>query len=260
MRTRTRTVLVLLAALVVLAAACGDDKDKQATTGTATGTPQRPDPQVLARQAADAVEALNSFHFLLEHENGGTPIVLNLTMNRAEGDIVKPDRIRADVEAIATQLGNANVKVRVVNVGDKGVISNPFNTRQYLPLPENVQLKDIVDPGAGVTKAMRAAQNLRITGEETVNGVSTWRLEGEIDAAELRDFASVAEPGYKVKGIAWVGKDKPLVHRVRLEGPLGPKDAPNIVRKIELSKFDEKFDIVLPSSMRERGTGSRVPA
>jgi hypothetical protein len=242
-----RPVLVVLAVLALVMAACGDDK-KSSDAGGVAPTPQQPDPTVLARQAADAVEALSSFHFLLEHENGGTPIVLNLNMTRAEGDIVKPDRLRADVDAVATQLGNANVKVRVVNVGDKGVISNPFNTRQYLPLPANVQLKDIVDPGAGVTKAMRAAQNLRITGEETVNGIPAWRLEGEIDAGELRDFASVAEPGYTVKGIALVGKEKPLVHRVRLEGPLGPNDAPNIVRKVELSKFDEKIDIQLPSS------------
>jgi hypothetical protein len=257
MRTLIRTALALLAALALVTAACGDD-DKE-DGGAGGGAAQQPDPATLARQAADAVEALTSFHFLLEHENGGTPIVLNLTMNRAEGDIVKPDRISADVEAVATQLGNANVKVRVVNVGTKGVISNPFNARQYLPLPENVQLRDIVDPGAGVTKAMRAAQNLRITGEESVNGVATWRLEGEIDAGELRDFASVAEPGYKVKGIAWVGKEKPLVHRVRLEGPLGAKDAPNIVRKVDLSKFDENFNIVLPagSTMRQSAVGSR---
>jgi hypothetical protein len=242
-----RPLVVVLAAFALVVTASGDDKKDNDTSGGATA-PRQPDPAVLARQAADAVEALTSFHFLLEHENGGSPIVLNLNMSRAEGDIVKPDRIRADVDAVATQLGNANVKVKVFNVGDKGVISNPFNTRQYIPLPANVQLKDIVDPGAGVTKAMRAAQNLQITGEETVNGVAAWRLEGEIDAAELQDFASVAEPGYKVKGIALVGKEKPLVHRVRLEGPLGPNDAPNIVRKIELSKFDEKFDIQLPSS------------
>jgi hypothetical protein len=248
MRGLRRAGLVALALVVLMAVACGDDKKDESKDAGGAGGGKQPDPATLARQAADQVEALKSFHFLLEHENGGSPIVLDLSMTRAEGDIVKPDRIKADVEAVATQLGGANVKVKVFNVGDKGVISNPFNPRMYLALPENVQLKDIIDPGAGVTKAMRAAQNPRITGEETVNGVKVWRLEGEIDAAELQDFSNVAEPGYMVKGVALVGQQKPLVHRVRLEGALGPKDPPNIVRKVDLSKFDEKVEIELPSS------------
>ncbi len=252
MRSFGRPVLCALAAILILATlACGDDKDKKDSSSAATGTAEaakQPDPATLAKQAADSVEALKSFHFLLEHENGGSPIVLNLTMNRAEGDIVKPDRIRADVDATATQLGNANIKVKVFKVGQKGVISNPFNPRSYVPLPENVKLADIVDPAAGVTAAMRTATNLRITGEDTINGVKMWRLEGDIDAGALADLSNVAEPGYKVKGIAWVGKDKPLVHRIRLEGPLGPKDPQNIVRKIDLSKFDETVDIQLPTS------------
>ena len=247
MRRSRRTVITLLLGLcALLAAACNDDKEKK--DGGATGGARQPDPATLAQQAADGVEALKSFHFLLEHENGGTPIVLNLLMTRAEGDIVKPDRIRADVDATATQLGNANIKAKVFSVGDRGVISNPFNTRQYIPLPENVRLADVVDPGAGAVAAMRSVQNPRITGEETIGGTKVWRLEGEIDAAALTQVAAIAEPGYVVKGIAWIGQNKPLVHRVRLEGPLGSKDPPNIVRKIELSKFDEKVDIELPTS------------
>lgn len=245
---------VALAALLALSAgvfvACGDDKPKdEAASSTAAATPSRPDPAALARQAADQIEALKSFHFLLQHENGGTPIVLNLEMTRAEGDIVKPDRLRADVEAIARQLGNANVKVKVVNVGDRAVISNPFNVRQWVPLPGENRLADIFDPGAGTTAALRAAKDLTITGEETLNGVKVWRVEGNVEATALSAVAStIAEPGYTAKGTAWIGQAKPLVHRIRLEGPLGSQDPPNIVRIIDLSKFDENVTIELPSS------------
>jgi LppX_LprAFG lipoprotein len=247
MRMKARAAVTLLAALAALAAlACNDDKgSKQA--GSAT-PPAQPDPAVLARQAADQVEALKSFHFLLEHENGGTPIVLNLLMTRAEGDIVKPERLRADVDATATTLGNARVKVQVVNVGDKAVISNPFNPRAWVPLPGQNRLADIFDPGAGTTAALRAATNLRLAGEETIGGTKVWRVEGDVDAGALSAVAtSVAEPGYTVKGTAWIGQEKPLVYRVRLEGPLGSKDPQNIVRKIDLSKFDDNVSIELPA-------------
>jgi hypothetical protein len=245
--TRRIAAGLLLVPLMLAVVACGGDK--QSDSGSAAATPTRPDPAVLARQAADKVEALTSFHFLVEHENGGTPIVLNLNMTRAEGDIVKPDRLRADVEATAAQLGNANVKVKVVNVGDRAVITNPFNTRQWVPLPGENRLADIFDPAAGTTAALRSARDLQITGEETIGGVRVWRLEGTVDAEALSAVApAIAEPGYIARGTVWVGQSDPLVHRVRLEGALGSKDPPNIVRKIDLSKFDENVSIELPSS------------
>lgn len=251
MRIDGRAALTILAGLVLLVGvACGNnDSSDDSASEQAAGTPTAPDPNVLAQQAADAIDAVKSFHFLVTHENGGTPIVLNLLMTRAEGDIVKPDRLQADVEARATQLGNANVKVKVVNVGDETQVTNPFNARDWVTLPGQNRLADIFDPGAGTTAALRSAKDLKITGEETLNGVKVWRLEGTIDAAELSAVAStIAEPGYQAKGIVWIGQTTPLVHRVRLEGPLGSKDPPNIVRIIELSKFDENVTIELPSS------------
>src|SRR3712207_215387 len=114
----SRAVLGALLAIATVVVACGDDGGRdQAASGTATGTPARPDPSALAMQAADQIEATTSFHFLLQHENGGTPIVLNLEMTRAEGDLVKPDRLRADVEAVGKQLGNAHVQVKGGKIG-----------------------------------------------------------------------------------------------------------------------------------------------
>ena len=253
MRTHGRLAAGLLLALFALVAvACSDKKDEQKDARSANapaGAARQPDPAVLARQASDTVEALKSFHFLLDHENGGSPIVLNLLMTRAEGDISKPDRLRADVEARATQLGNANVKVKVVNVGDRAVVTNPFAPTQWLPLAGQNRLSDIFDPGAGTTAALRAVKNPKITGEETINGVKVWRVEGDVEPTALSAVAStIAEPGYVVKGTVWVGQDRPLVHRVRLDGPLGSKDPANIVRKIDLSKFDEPVTIEIPSS------------
>ena len=246
--TELKTVSLLLALIALLAAACKDDKPKDAGGPSAAATVQRPDPATLVKQAADGVEQLKSFHFVLDHENGGSPIALNLTMNRAEGDIVKPDKLRADVNAVAPQFGNANVRVKVVSIGDRAQITNPFNPQQWVPLPGESRLSDIFDPAAGTTAALRAVRNPRITGEETVNGVKVWKVEGDVDAASLQAIAPVAESGYTVKGIAWIGQQKPLVHRIRLEGPLGSRDVPNIVRKLDLSQFDEPMTIEAPSS------------
>jgi hypothetical protein len=220
----------LLAVSVVFGSCSGKNDDKGNDTGS-----KQPDPQQLLVDAASKMENVKSFHFLLEHENGASKIVLGLKMQRAEGDIAKPDRVKADVDATASQLGNAKVSVTVISVGSKAQVTNPFNKRQWVDIPGENPLADLFDPGVGTTTVIRAVKNPRITGEETINGKDVWKVEGDVDAGQLRSFTSSAEQGYTVKGTAWVGKSDHLVYRIRLEGPVGPDDDKNIVRKIELS-------------------------
>jgi hypothetical protein len=235
--------LLLAAALgcaLLLAAACGDDGD---TSPNGNG---QPDPAALLQSAADRLQALNSFHFVFDHENGASPIVEGLKMQRAEGDVVKPDRLQADIDAVVPQLGNARVAVSVVAVGSQAKITNPFNRRQWIDLPGENPLAELFDPRGGTSAVLQAVRDPRIVGEETIGGVAVWRVEGDVDGGQLRNFTSVAEAGHTVKGTAWIGKDDPLVYRIRLEGPVGPRDDQGIVRRIELSRFDQAVTIELP--------------
>src|SRR5690606_17131799 len=58
------------------------------TTPGSTGSGETAD-DVLQR-AADASSLVRSFHFVLLHENGSTPLPLNLSLDSAEGDVVVP--------------------------------------------------------------------------------------------------------------------------------------------------------------------------
>ena len=237
-----RLVIVLLLAAALVA--CGDDKPKGAGTSE-DGSPARPDPATLLRQAADRMERANSFHFVLDHEKGATPIVFGLLMSRAEGDVVRPDRLRADVDAA---MGGVNLKMKVISIGDVSKITNPFNPAAWQDLPSGTRIGDIFDPAAGTTAALRNVQNPQITGEDTVAGKKVWRVEGNVDAAALSALASLAESGYTTRGAAWIGQDSPEVYRIRLDGPLGSKDTPGVIRRLELSRFDEKITIDPPPS------------
>lgn len=243
MRPRHRIVprllpLVLLPALILAVAACGDDKGS-----SKNATPAKPDADALLKQAADRMEQLKSFHFLLDHEKGTSPIVLNLNMTRAEGDVVRPDRLRADVEAAA---GGVTLKFKLISIGDKARITNPFNPSSWQDLPSGTKLSDIFDPAAGTTSALRNVKDAQITGEDTINGVKVWRVEGTVDATALGSIATIAESGYTAKGTAWIGQQTPEVYRVRLEGPLGSKDTQGVIRRLEISRHDENITIDPP--------------
>jgi hypothetical protein len=232
--------VVALLALLTLGVACGKD-DKAKSKATAS----RPDATTLLNQAADRMEQAKSFHFLLDHEKGTSPIVLGLNMTRAEGDVVRPDRLRADVEAAA---GGISLKLKLVSIGDQAKITNPFNPSSWQDLPSGTKLSDVFDPAAGTTSALRNVKNPQITGEDTINGVKVWKVEGTVDATALSAIATIAESGYTAKGTAWIGQQTPEVYRIRLEGPLGSKDTQEVVRRLELSKFNDNIIIDPPPS------------
>ncbi len=161
-------------------------------------------------------------------------------MHRAEGDVVRPDKLRANVDA---RLRGAKVEVKLVSIGDNAKISNPFIPSQWQDLPTGTKLSDVFDPAAGTTAALRAVKDPQITGEETLDGKKVWKVEGTLDASTLSALATIAEAGYTVKGTAWIGQDQPDIHRIRLEGPLGKQDAQDVVRILTLSKFNENIQI-----------------
>jgi hypothetical protein len=232
---RMDTLLAMCAAVGVLAGvACGGGDG-----GRPSGSPQAPsvDAAQLARAAADRMEAVTSFRFVVEHERGASPITSGLLMRRAEGETVAPDRLQADIDATAPQLGNAAVRVRVVAVGDVSRMTNPFDRTRWMPVP-GTALQELFDPARGTVSALRAATDHVVTGEEVVGGTPCWVVAANVDGGALKAFAPVAQAGYPVRATLWIGKEDPLLHRVRLEGQMGPRDTADVVRVVQLSRFD----------------------
>lgn len=225
---------LLLFALLPLACSCGGGK--QEPTG-----PLPPAADVLAG-AVERAAAMKSFHFRLEHENGETPIPLGLGLSTAEGDVIVPDRMKAKVEAKA---GTQPVRVEVIGIGDEAWITNPFN-REWQPLPSGNTIRDVFDPAQGITAVANALENAEVTAEEQVGGVATFRVEGTVDSGVLEAAAPIAEPGLTVTVKVWIGKDDSLIRRIRLEGPIAPGEPSNIVRKLDISQFDESVSIEPP--------------
>jgi hypothetical protein len=229
----------LLLALAVFGFACdGDDSN-----GTTTPTDATPVAAAEALNRAErALNDLQSFHFLLSHENGGSPIALGLVMNQAEGDLNKPDQVRASVEAMAAGL---NVEVQFITVGQNVWITNPFNGR-WQELNTDVAGNTFFDPSTGVGAAIEAVKDPTIGPGEELDGTPTFLIEGLVDAERLVAFAPDAEPGRDVRVKAWVRAQDYAPVRLRLEGPLIAADAENIVRQLDLSAFNEPVEIEPP--------------
>ena len=177
------------------------------SSGPRSGDP--PAATVISR-AATALKDVKAFHFKLDHENGATAIPLNLELTAAEGDVVVPDRLKADVTAKAA---NTTLSVKLIGIGNDIWITNPFN-RQWQKL-SGVSIRDVADPASIVNGVVGALKDTAVAGHDSIDGADCYHLTGSVDSAALAAAFSEAEPGLKLAVDVWVGSVDSLPRRVR---------------------------------------------
>ncbi len=236
---RAGLLLAALSAVVATASACGGGDDSgDAPKVTATDEP----PATTLSRAAEAIGGLKSFHFVLSHEKGSTPIAFGLSLTRAEGDVAAPDRLRADLKA---ERGRLNVNVKVIANGKDLWITDPIAGR-WQKAGDSINIRDFLAPDQGVPELLRNARDPRADGVETIGGVRTRRIKATVESGAIRALVPIAKPGVDVPVTLWIGAGDALVRRIVIEGALSPSERAEVRRRLDLSRFDEPVDIAPP--------------
>ncbi|MCY4639056.1 MAG: LppX_LprAFG lipoprotein [Chloroflexi bacterium] len=232
-RRTVATVAAALALLAAVAGSCGGDGGEPAGLAAI-------DAQALLGRAADRMEQLESFRFDLTHENGATVIARGLLMERARGEVVGSDRLRAEVRARAGPLA-VDIEIRIV--GEQGWMTNPLTGRWER---EDLTLASIFDPVGGVTALMRAASDARVVARESIEGADYYRVEATVDSADLGLLIPGAEAGRTLPAQALVSVEDATVRRVEIRGAASALEAEEIVRRLEISDVGGEFSIEAP--------------
>ena len=203
--------------------------------------PAAADPAAILARAASAVAGVSTFHFKLTHENGTTAMPLNFELVSAEGDVVVPDRLAAEVTARAITF---NVSLRVVGIDDRTWVTNPF-TRRWQELP-GATLSDIADPASLVVALVQGLAEVRIGETLEIAGETGYRLEGVLESDALRAAVPTAGSGHLVSVDLWISGADWLPRRARIAGRLSGAEPENIVRQIEFSRFNASVEISAP--------------
>jgi hypothetical protein len=227
--------LFLLIPLVALALACGDGDDPEVPPE------QGPDATAILNRSAAAVDKLTSFHFRLTHENGTTPMPLNLQLVSAEGDVAVPDRLQAEVRARAASV---SVNLDVIGIADDTWVTNPFS-RRWQELP-GANINQIADPTRLVTTLLANLKEPAIAGQNEIDGTKSFKITGRIDSGVIEEALSAAEPGLPVSVELWIGIVDSLPRRARLTGRLAAPEPEDIVRQVDISRFNARVDIQPP--------------
>lgn len=223
------SAIFLIAAL--LFTACEDES----TSG------ELPPADDVLMDSAAAVSELSSFHFELTQEDGIIPLPQNLDLESAEGDVALPDRLMAELRAEAQGL---NVTVEAIAIGGDTWITNPF-TRRWQRL-DGVDLREFADIGALLPSLIPAIQDPQLRRETTLDGITTYEIEGSVDTAQLQEALPFSLPNREVTAELWIGVEDSLPRRVRIIGQLISGEPEGVVRQVDLSRFDEPVEINPP--------------
>lgn len=233
MRAHSRPFFALSLLLIPLLFACSSGDD-----GSTDGV----DAEDVLSQSAAAVRDVKTLHFVLQHENGSTKLPLAIgELVSAEGDVVAPDKLSGELRARAASV---SVRVDVIGIGNDTWITNPFS-RRWEKLP-GITVADIANPTALIDTLVQNIEDPQVTGRLDVDGKTADRIEGKLDSGVLAGSLPGAEPGNELAVTIWIANDDHLPSRARIQGPLSSDEPKNIVRQLDLSKYNEPVTINPP--------------
>jgi hypothetical protein len=227
-RRSTSALSGLMSLLIVLLAACGGS----------SGTPP-PDVNQLIKNSQAAIQRVTSYHFKLVTDHPGTGGTLPIT--NAEGDILVPDKLKANANALFA--GN-NVQVQIIAIGNQQYILlfGSWQATSGLLNPQTLS-----DPQRGVAAILGHIQNPSTPSDSTVGGKPCWKVNGKLDPAYLAGITGGGAPAGSTDDIsACIGKSDNLPYQIIIKGPAATGDTDKTSRTFTLSNFGERVTIEAP--------------
>ena len=237
MELSIKAFLVCLLAVGLLAACTSEDATRPPSTI------QGIDAQQKMEQAVDQLLALESASFNLEHLEGATQLFPGVSMARAYGEVLIPHRFLVTVEA-ESAFPKSYIEISIITIDETsymtGIITGRWSEVRTESLPFNLS-------GLGQTLAdiVAAVQQPRVVGAESLNGVETLHMKGEIASEDLSGLVPGAAEGFSVELDLWLEQNG-LLRQVDIVGQVVPTDAENTFRRLTLDDINQPVTIDPP--------------
>lgn len=224
------------------------------------------DAEALLRRSAAAMADVSSFHFELTTPRGQTVVLDQFELLGLEGDVLRPESFRATVTGRAAMI---DLSLDVVGIGSRLWVSDPTSQEGgYFELDLGAEAgapgsspADLLNPDRLLLQAVEVIEGASVGGEDEIDGVEVTRIDGTFDPARVvraaGDGTPAAETAEEALPDVIVGDPLPVaiwidaegrVRRLEVAGPLLATEAADVVRRLDLSAFDEPVEIVAPAT------------
>lgn len=222
--------------------------------GTGSSTSSAQEAAEMVDQAARTMLELDSFHFSVTTELGKTLLSEQIELTGIEGDVLRPDAFRAE---FTVELGFASLDLSAIGIGSSLWVSDPISgNNQYIELSgeglETLPPRELLNPDRLVMLAVSLLKDSAIKGDDEINDRPVINIEGTLDPRDLEQLGTPV-PEELLSDIEpltvdlWIDEEHRIV-RTEFAGALLPseRDAGPLVRRIELSAFNEPLTIEAP--------------
>ncbi len=193
MQTRLLAIFAALVTAVALLAGCSSAED----------TKDLPDAATLLKQSAETTKSQTSVHLVLTTDGD----IQTLPIQRLEGNLTTSPAVAAEGKANILVLGQRLDDVSFVVADGKlyGAISAGI-FQDYGPAAEIFDVSIILAPDKGVANLISNFSDAKAEGRETINGVKTVRVKGNVSPDAIKKIADLGSDG-PVPGTAWIAEE-----------------------------------------------------
>ena len=232
-------LLPVLTLLLVLAACSGGEEPTSTPSSTPTAVPS---PGEIIAASIDAMTQVTSFRFLLENEGGETPISNGLGLRRAEGAMVTPDRLEAEIDAVFAGLV---LRLEVVGAGGKTYMTNPISG-EWQVFDTDLNPLAFFDPAEGVPRVLRGMEDLLLGELAEVDGRAAYAISGRVPAEAAQFMAGSFAEGSILDADLLIDAETYELLEAVLDGRLTADEPEGVSRTLRFSDFGAAFEIEPP--------------
>ncbi len=220
--------------------------------GVSASSQVEDDAVVLLEQATRTMLDLESFHFNLTTPVGKTFLVSDVELVSIEGDVVRPLSFQAK---FSVKLAFITLPLEARGIDTTIWVQEPL-TGTFVKvggeIEESLPPLDFLNPDWLLQRALSMIEKPVVAGIEELNGATVTRIDGSLDMSFTASMATPLPSGIlNTEGVLpislWIDAQSRLV-RAEFAGPLlaSEADAGQIVRRIDLSAFNEPVEITPP--------------
>jgi hypothetical protein len=191
----------------------------------------------------DSMQKAESFHFTMEHDQGGTPISKSILMTKLVGDIVSPDKLKATITGTYSDMA---IEVSLVTVSGETYMTNPISG-SWEPAPNSFKVLSVFDPGTGIASIIKGLSDVTDLGEEKVGKIKCYHLKGDVLSETLAPLTGTSATGVKIGTEVWIDKKTFHVQQVKLTGKITDTEEDGITRTLIFSDYNKDIKIELPA-------------
>ncbi|MFL5659043.1 MAG: LppX_LprAFG lipoprotein [Ktedonobacteraceae bacterium] len=236
---RTFTVIVLFLASALLFTGCSLPWQH---SNTVANGPKPTTKQLIAASQKNFFN-VSAFHVTMQVNNPGKAIADRVQILNANGDVVMPDKVKAQATVV---LSGQSVTVNLISIANNQFITDPI-TGQWRVIKGLLDPRTLTNRDTGIASLVGKVQNVSQPADDTVNDVPCWRVTGQLDAKYLAFFTGGGVPsGTMLQTTACIGKSDMLPYQLKVTGQAGAGDMTNTSRTFLISNYNENISITPP--------------